>query len=180
MRKNTNLRHKVVTAAVVGVMSCTAVMLHATPEETDNIRMRDQHNMPVAIPQNAQYLLYVGDMEGKNLISQTFADAEQDVLGDNDAYVVANLSDEPTELVHRYTLPKLKELPYQVLLDTTGAQTDSWTHEPGAVRLLRLNGHQVTSVETIASPEALLQAVTGATAAGAPDVETTESATTKD
>jgi len=173
MRNNLKLRRTLLSAVMASALGCTSIAANATPEETDNIRMRDQHNMPVAIPENAQYLLYVGDMGGKNLISQTFADTAQNLLADNNAYVVANLSDEPTEIVHRYTLPQLKELPYQVLLDTTGAQTDNWQHEPGAVRLLRLDGHQVTSVETISTPEALLQAVTTATAAGTPATEGT-------
>ena len=138
----------------------------ATPEDTDNLHLRDQHNMPVVVPESARYVLFVGDTAGKDLISSTFGQADSNILEENSAYVIANFSEEPTALLQRYTVPELQDLPYQVLMDTTGAQTGDWDHAPGAVKLLRLDAHQVTAVEVVDSPAALMQAVTEATAAG--------------
>jgi hypothetical protein len=74
----------------------------------------------------------------------------------------------PALIRRLFALPRMRERPYRVLLDTDGAPTATLPAEPGKATWLRLEGLRVVEVRILGSTGEVLQ-VLGVAPAGATD-----------
>ncbi|WP_430462447.1 hypothetical protein ACQUQU_06580 [Thalassolituus sp. LLYu03] len=134
-------------------------MAQAMPKSMQNLRLKDQNELPVKVSANIRYVLFAHDMSSKDLVQEMLADKPADYLDTHHTLFVADISGMPRIIARMFAYPSLRKLPYQVLLDEVGARTENWERRDSAVTLFRVDNFTVTSYDFIDSRDALEDAL---------------------
>lgn len=134
-------------------------MAQAMPESMQNLRLKDQNELPVKISANIRYVLFTHDMSGKDLVKDMLEDKPADYLETHHALFVADVSGMPRIIARMFAYPALRKLPYKVLLDEVGTRTADWERRDSAVTLFRIENFIVTGYDFIDTQEALEDAL---------------------
>ena len=139
----------------IGLSSAAVAM----PESMQNLRLKDQNELPVKISANIRYVLFAHDMSSKDLVQDMLENKPADYLETHHALFVADVSGMPRIIARMFAYPALRKLPYQVLLDEVGSRTADWERRDSAVTLFRVDNFVVTGFDFIDTQEALEDAL---------------------
>jgi hypothetical protein len=151
-----------------------ALVWTATPAEADvvaaggtlaPITLEDQHGAPGGVDAATRGVLFSRDMDAGAFVKEALANDGAARLAGAGAVYVADVHAMPGPIRSFIAIPRMRERPYRVLLDTEGAATESLPSQKGRVTWLRLEELQVVDVQFLDSAAAVLS-VLGAAPAG--------------
>jgi hypothetical protein len=126
------------------------------------LALEDQHGEPGGIDASTRGVLLSRDMDGGGLVREALAADGAAQLERAGAVYVADVHGMPG-LVRRFiAVPRMRERPYRVLLDTEGAPTAALPAEEGKATWLRLEGLRVVEIRFLTSAEEVRQVLAGA------------------
>jgi hypothetical protein len=141
-------------AAVAGRAESVAVNDTLAP-----IALEDQHGQPGGIVATTRAVLLSRDMDGGGLVREALATDGATRLEQAGAVYVADVHAMPG-LVRRFiAIPRMRERPYRVLLDSDGGPTSRLPAEEGKATWLRLDGLRVVEVRFLTSSDAVRAAL---------------------
>jgi hypothetical protein len=115
------------------------------------IALEDQHGKPGAVDATTRAVLLSRDMDGGDLIRAALAADGAAQLERAGAVYVADVHRMPGPIRRLIALPRMRERPYRVLLDTDGGPTAALPSEEGKATWLRLDGLRVVEVRLLGS-----------------------------
>lgn len=117
------------------------------------IALEDQHGEAGGVDASTRGVLLSRDMDGGGLVREALATDGAAQLERAGAVYVADVHGMPS-LVRRFiAIPRMRERPYRVLLDTEGAATASLPVEEGKATWLRLEGLRVVEIRFLTSAD---------------------------
>jgi len=148
---------------IVGLAPCAALAQAAAVNDTlAAIALEDQHGEPGGVDAATRGVLLSRDMDGGGLVREALATDGAAQLERAGAVYIADVHGMPG-LVRRFiAIPRMRERPYRVLLDTDGAPTAALPGEEGKATWLRLEGLRVVEIRFLTSSEEVGKALAGA------------------
>ena len=122
----------------------------------------DQHGKSHRVDDGVRVIILTRDMAAGDVMRSALGNNGKSLLAKNKAVYVSDVSGMPSFVRNLYTLPPLKELPYPMLLDTSGDVAGALPSKEKHATLIFLEKLQITAVEYLTKPETL------PTALGAP------------
>jgi hypothetical protein len=123
--------------------------------------LEDQHGEPGRIDASTRGVLLSRDMDGGALVREALAQDGAAQLERAGAVYVADVHGMPGLVRRLFALPRMRERPYRVLLDTEGAPTAALPAEPGKATWLRLDGLRVAEIRFLTRAEEVRQVLAG-------------------
>jgi hypothetical protein len=115
------------------------------------IALEDQHGRPGSVTAETRGLLFSRDMDGGALVREALAEDGAALLAGAGAVYVADVHAMPGPIRRFIAIPRMRERPYPVLLDTDGAPTADLPSQKGRVTWLRLEALRVEEVRFLGS-----------------------------
>ncbi len=128
-----------------------------TGELAPSMALEDQHGKAVALPAQARWLMFAPDKAAADLAQdwlKTRGPRALDTLG---AIYLADISGMPSLVTQFVALPRLRELPFPVVLARDAALTADWPRRAGQLTLVALDGGRVLRIDHAASAEDIAQ-----------------------
>jgi hypothetical protein len=130
------------------------------------IALEDQHGQLGGVDASTRAVLLTRDMDAGSFVREALAMEGAAKLERAGAVYVADVHRMPAPIRRLISLPRMRERPYRVLLDTDGGPTAALPFEDGKVTWLLLSGLRVVEVRFLASSEDVGAALAGAVPAG--------------
>lgn len=125
------------------------------------IELKDQHEKVQVIPESTRVLLFASEMEGYKMARDTFEKLKVTDLSKLNLAFVADISKMPALISKMFAMPKMRKLPYQILLDRDGNLTQDWPRQDKQLAWLKISENQVVETKWFAKPEELEEAIKG-------------------
>ena len=125
------------------------------------IALEDQHGEPGGVDAATRGVLLSRDMDGGGLVREALATDGAVQLERAGAVYIADVHAMPSLIRRFVALPRMRERPYRVLLDTEGASTSGLPSEAGKATWLRLEGLRVVEIRFLTSSEEVGKALAG-------------------
>jgi hypothetical protein len=125
------------------------------------IALEDQHGKPGAVDTSTRAVLLTRDMDAGGFVREALATDGAARLDGAGAVYVADVHRMPAPIRRLISLPRMRERPYRVLLDTDGGPTAGLPSEQGKATWLRLDGLRVVEVRMLATAAEVAAALTG-------------------
>jgi hypothetical protein len=125
------------------------------------IALQDQHGKPGGVDAGTRAVLLSRDMDGGSLVREALAADGAAQLERAGAVYVADVHRMPAPIRRLVSLPRMRERPYRVLLDTDGAPTAALPSAEGKATWLRLEGLRVVDVRLLTTSEEVRAALAG-------------------
>jgi hypothetical protein len=161
------MKRKMVRAALwLGIVTlapvAVAAQVVAVNETLSAIALEDQHGEPGAVDAATRGVLLSRDMDGGGLVREALATDGAAQLERAGAVYIADVHAMPGLIRRLIALPRMRERPYRVLLDTDGAPTAALPSEEGKATWLRLEGLRVVEIRFLTSSEEVGKVLLGA------------------
>ena len=125
------------------------------------IALDDQHGEPGGVDAATRAVLLSRDMDGGGLVREALATDGAAQLERARAVYIADVHAMPGLIRRLVALPRMRERPYRVLLDTDGAPTAALPSEEGKATWLRLEGLRVVEIRFLTSSQEIGKALFG-------------------
>jgi hypothetical protein len=129
------------------------------------IALEDQHGQPGSVDASTRAVLLTRDMDAGGFVREVLATDGAAKLERAGAVYVADGQRMPAPIRRLISLPRMRERPYRVLLDTDGGPTSPLPSEEGKA-WLRLDGLRVVEVRFLGTAEEVGVALAGGVPAG--------------
>ena len=156
-------------AAVGGAAAWAKAEIVAVGGALAPIALEDQHGQPGAVDAGTRAVLLTRDMDAGGFVREVLAEGGAEKLERAGAVYVADVHRMPAPIRRFISLPRMRERPYRVLLDTDGAPTAALPSEAGKATWLRLDGLRVVEVRFLSNAEEVVAALSGGVPAGSPE-----------
>lgn len=123
------------------------------------IEMKDQHEKAQVIPENTQVLLFASEMEGYKMARDAFEKLKISDLNAINLSFVADISKMPALISKMFAMPKMRKLPYSILLDKDGTLTKAWPRQEKQLAWLKVADNQVVETQWFSKTEELEEAL---------------------
>ena len=117
------------------------------------IALEDQHGQPGGVDAATRGVLLSRDMDGGGLVREALATDGAAQLERAGAVYIADVHGMPALIRRFVAIPRMRERPYRVLLDTDGAPTAGLPVQEGKATWLRLDGLRVVEIRFLTSSE---------------------------
>jgi hypothetical protein len=128
------------------------------------LTLEDAHGKPVAIGPDVRKLLLAATMAGSDLVTGVLATEPAGVLARMQGVYVADISRMPAMISRLVAVPRMRELPFAVVLlrdDAAAATLADVPREAGAVTVISLEGDRVVRDVRIVRDAPALRAALG-------------------
>ena len=124
------------------------------------LTLEDQHGVARSVDASVRVILFSRDMDGGGVIravldEETLGQPPAAFLEANAALCVADVHRMPSLIRRTIAKPRMRQRPYPLLLDESGAPTQSWPSRGEHATLLRLDGLRVLEVSHFSDPAEL-------------------------
>lgn len=158
------MRRGIVRAAlwlgIVGLAPCAVSAEGVAVSETIGaIALEDQHGQPGGVDAATRGVLLSRDMDGGAFVREALATDGAAQLERAGAVYIADVHGMPALIRRFVAIPRMRERPYRVLLDTEGAPTAGLPAEEGKATWLRLEGLRVVEIRFLTSSEEVAKAL---------------------
>lgn len=153
-------------AAVGGAAAWAKTEIVAVGGSLAPIALEDQHGQPGAVDAGTRAVLLTRDMDAGGFVREALATDGVAKLERAGAVYVADVHRMPGPIRRLISLPRMRERPYRVLLDTDGGPTSVLPSEEGKATWLRLDGLRVIEVRFLSSSEDVGAALAGSVPSG--------------
>jgi hypothetical protein len=123
------------------------------------IALEDQHGEPGGVDATTRGVLLSRDMEGGGLVREALATDGAAQLERAGAVYVADVHGMPALIRRFVALPRMRERPYRVLVDTDGAPSAALPSVAGKATWVRLEGLRVVELRFLSSADEVRQAL---------------------
>jgi hypothetical protein len=151
------IRNRSCTWLALGLLGLAPLPGHAESADVNDtlapIALEDQHGRPGVVDAATRAVLLSRDMDGGSLVREALATDGAARLEQVGAVYVADVHAMPGLIRRVIAIPRMRERPYRVLLDTEGGPTSGLPAEEGKATWLRLDGLRVVEVRFLTSPE---------------------------
>lgn len=117
--------------------------------------LADQHGNYHRVDDGVRVIILTRDMAAGDVIRVALGTNGKSILTRNHAVYVADVSGMPGFVRNLIALPKLKERPYPMLLDTSGDTSEQLPSKEKHATLIFLEKLQITAVEYLTNPQTL-------------------------
>ena len=111
------------------------------------IKLKDQHDKPVAIARDTKLVFFSAEMDGSRLMTKALAALPPTILKDRNAIYIADISDMPGIVSIIFAVPKMQREPYPVALIREAKEGASLPRKPGAVTVLTIDAGRVSGID---------------------------------
>ena len=111
------------------------------------IRLKDQHEKPLAIGSDTRLIFFAAEMEGSRLMARTLEALPPSILQDRKAVYIADISGMPGLISTMMAVPKMQRMPYSVALVRLARDGEQLPRKPGAVTVLKVESGTIRSVD---------------------------------
>ena len=143
----------VVVVAAIGV--CGAAWGAGLGSTLKPFSLADQHGTFHKVDDGVRVIILTRDMAAGDIVNAALSNNGKSVLSKNNAVYMADVSGMPSFVRNLVALPKLKERPYPMLLDTDGDMSQQLPSREKHATLIFLDKLQITAVEYLTNPETL-------------------------
>jgi len=151
------------TAVFAGAAVAT---LHARPAYAAGLgsklpafSLADQNGASHQVDESTHVIILTRDMAAGDMMKTALGTNGKSVLAKHQAVYVTDVSGMPGFVRNLVALPKLKERPYPMLLDTSGDLSAKLPSKDKHATLIFLDKLQITAVEYLANPNSLVPAL---------------------
>jgi hypothetical protein len=160
-------------ALLLAVLLAPAAALaepYAVGDTLPAARFDDQHGRTHLLHERVRAIVFSRDMEAGDVIKAALGNGDgARLLGEAGAVYVADVSGMPGVIRRMFALPKMRQRPYAMLLDTDGDTTARFPSRSGQATVIVLERLRVTNVQYLPDAIGLRAALVGlATDAAAP------------
>lgn len=151
------------TCALVLVLSVAAGVARAEPyavgAQLEPLELPDQHGQTRHVDAGRRALLFTRDMDAGDVLKQALAADGKALLDAAGAVYVADVSRMPAFVRRMFALPRLRERPYPVLLDTEGTKTARLPGQAGKITFLVLDQLRIVEIRYLGTAEEVRSAL---------------------
>ena len=125
------------------------------------IALEDQHGAPGGVDAATRGVLLTRDMDGGSLVREALAADGAALLERAGAVYIADVHRMPGPIRRFIALPRMRERPYRVLLDTEGEATAALPTAEAQAIWLRLDALRVAEIRLLTSAQEVRAVLTG-------------------
>ncbi|WKE67033.1 hypothetical protein PVT67_07285 [Gallaecimonas kandeliae] len=103
--------------------------------------LKDQFDKALPVPGQAKVIFFAADMDGGDLVKDTFGKAKDDEMAKAGVLYVADISKMPGLVFKLFAKSKMQKYPYRMALDRDGDVTAGWPRQKGAVTVIEGEQH---------------------------------------
>ncbi|MGD9833047.1 MAG: hypothetical protein AB7U92_09885 [Piscinibacter sp.] len=152
-----NLIGAALAAVAMGFASAAGAGALRIGEPVPSMALEDQHGKAVALPAQARWLLFAPDKAAADLAQQWIRSRGPGALEALGAVYLADISGMPSLVTKLIALPRLRELPFPVVLARDASLTADWPRRAGQLTLVALDGGRVLRIEHAATAPQISQ-----------------------
>ncbi|PLY04708.1 MAG: hypothetical protein C0622_02405 [Desulfuromonas sp.] len=119
------------------------------------IRLDDQHGMSRTVDVADKIILFSRDKKGADLLKHGLQDVSLDCLREKDVVYVADISGMPRLIAWLLAIPRMRDLPYPILLDRDGTQTARLPDVEGQATFIFIDRFSITRIVHVADVPAV-------------------------
>ncbi len=151
---------KLSTQLLLGILFAISIIGNATAQQLVNKQLAntqfvDQWDKPITINDNTQLVLFSHDMDSSGLIRDALAKLNLTDLSAKNWLSVSDISGMPWLITKFVAMPKMRDYPYALALDTEGDITKEWQRTDDQATVFVLDKGVVQSVQQFATVDAL-------------------------
>jgi hypothetical protein len=121
--------------------------------------LMDQHGKPHRIDASVRAIVLTRDMDAGDIVKVGLGTHGKSILEKHHAVYIADLSSMPGFIRSWLAIPQLKDRPYPMLIDSKGDVSKSLPSRDHLATLIFLDSMQITAVEYVTQPAALVPAL---------------------
>ncbi|TPE50912.1 hypothetical protein FJM67_10155 [Maribrevibacterium harenarium] len=151
-------------AVVLSSGCATAPQPVANASYVDLKGISDQHGNSFAFAEQMQTLIFVRDMDAKDLVDESLSNVNRQCLKVGQVVYLADISGMPSLIANFIAIPKMRDYDYPIWLDTEGDVSASLAAREDQVTLFAVSQGDFTNTEFVATETQLtekLQALCG-------------------
>jgi len=139
--------------ALAGAAAAQDEPPHAVGDRIAALELADPHGTARRVDEATRGLLLSRDMDGGGLVREALAEGGAARLERAGAVYVADVHRMPGVIRRIVAIPRMRQRPYPVLLDTEGGPTARLPSRDGHATWLRLDGLRIVEVRFLTSAE---------------------------
>ena len=117
------------------------------------LQLPDQHDAQVTTTDSTKWILFASDMDGYKLTSDALEKLKITDLSQFQLCFVADISGMPSLIGKMFAMPKMRKLPYQILLDREAKVTSGWPKKEKHLTLMKVENSKVIESKFLATPD---------------------------
>jgi hypothetical protein len=121
--------------------------------------LEDQYGQIHKLDETVRLILFTTDRSGKNIVGKAIDEMGKGFLEVHKTLFVADISGMPRLIYKFIALPKMRKLPYSILLDTGTSVTKDFPFGPNKVTLIYVDKFSIQSIAIVNTPEAVKKAI---------------------
>jgi hypothetical protein len=154
MKKKSWIRLFLLLCLFAPVSQLLANELHVG-DTLPSFMLKNQHGESVAIAANAQIILFTVEKSASELVNNYLEKQPADLLAVKRAYFVVDISGMPWLITQMFALPKMRKLPYSILLAEDALTVSFIPRQQNRVTVIRLKQGRVESIQFISTEIAI-------------------------
>lgn len=115
------------------------------------LQLPDQHDVQVTTSESTKWILFASDMNGYKMTRDTLEKLKITDLAPLELHFVADISGMPSLISKMFAMPKMKKLPYQILLDREAKVTAHWPKKEEQLTLMKIEGSKVVDLKFLST-----------------------------
>lgn len=123
------------------------------------IILKDQHKVEHSVGETVRLILFTTDKTGKNIIGEVIDEMGKVYLKDHNTVYIADISGMPRLIAKLIALPKMRKLPYPIMLDRDQSVTKGFPSEPDKITLIYVNKYNIQEIEIVDTPDSVKKAI---------------------
>lgn len=128
-------------------------------EKLPAIELNSQHDKPIKVAADIKTVIFTKDKKAGKLINTFLAKQDASFLKDNKICFIANISGMPKMISRVFAIPKMRKLPYDVLLARNKTDVAFMPYKKSFVSLVKIKGGAISSIEFIDNADELTEAL---------------------
>ncbi len=151
---------KLTTHLLLGILFSISLISSATAQQLGNKQLAnrqfvDQWDKPIAINENTKLVIFSHDMDSSGIVKDTLAKLNIADVSAKNWLGVSDISGMPWLITKFVAMPKMRDYPYALALDTEGTITKDWPRTDDQVTVFVLDKGEVQSVQQFATVDEL-------------------------
>jgi len=149
-----------IRASIFALLLCAASSAWAAEPLAVGARLvpfvlADQHEREVPVGAETKLVLFARDMDGGDIAEAALAENGATLLQQAGAVFISDISRMPGLITRIFALPAMRRRAYPMVLDRTGEATAAFPAKEDHVTVLRLDDMTLTTIEFVATADAL-------------------------
>lgn len=149
------------TTIASGCAATTPITPASKGDTIDLSALQNQHGKPFKNPSAMQLLLYVGGMEAKEIVRESFEKINLQCLTTGQVVYVADISGMPSIISKLVAVPRMRDYPYPIWLDYEGDTADMLPAKEDTVTVINIAEQRIAEIQFVAEADSLAQTLLG-------------------